>query len=193
MQFQGFTLVIRQVTNGRYKMHSLVEFGGRYIYSNDHEDPEYNKLCSDHIDSTIRTYFTKILTMFASFIYALIFILYLYFRHGIRSTTTELKFPFIAEDSDAEFIANLIYQYVIAVIGFLGFIGLEAMMSLFNDTASISPKLAEYEFGRLDKMVENGRLSEPRIQFALIRIIKRALDTDKYVFTVFNLCFHFMY
>lgn len=108
-------------------MHSLIEFGGRYIYSSDGEDTKYNKICSEHIDSTIRSYFIKIMTLSAAFTVGVLTIVYMYLVHGIRTTVTEFKYPLIAEDSDAAFIANASYQYVIALLGFPGYIGMEVV------------------------------------------------------------------
>lgn len=108
-------------------MHSLIEFGGRHIYSSDGEDTKYNKICSEHIDSTIRSYFIKIMTLSAAFTVGVLTIVYMYLVHGIRTTVTEFKYPLIAEDSDAAFIANASYQYVIALLGFPGYIGMEVV------------------------------------------------------------------
>lgn len=180
-EFQGFTFTFIGYTIRRYEMHSLAEFGGRYIYRNDREDIKYNEICSEHIDSTIRQFFIKMTIILLSFNIGVSGIFYALFVLDQRPSATGIKFPFIAEGSDAEYITNMVFGLTLAAIGMPAFVGIEVLMTLFCDVPTISPKLAEYELNRLDDMVIKGRMSESQIQFTLRRILKRALDTDEYV------------
>lgn len=71
-------------------------------------------------------------------VYALLF-------YGINTTTIEVKFPYIKEKSDAEFIGNVLLQSVIAGHGIIGYIGIEVAMNLFSDIIIISPEIVAYE------------------------------------------------
>ena len=52
----------------RYELQSLVDFSGRYIYHNNHDKTEYNRICSEHMDATIKSYFVKMGTISVSFV-----------------------------------------------------------------------------------------------------------------------------
>lgn len=71
---------------------------------------------------------------------------YVFIDQGIKTTTTEVKFPFIDEKSDTEFIVNLILQWTILIHGFFVYVGIEIMMLLIENVAIVVPKLTEHEF-----------------------------------------------
>lgn len=78
----------------RYKLQPLIDFGGRYIYRNDHEKNEYNRICSDQMDITMRDFIIKFATIIFSFVVATTSPMILYFMNGIRSTTSvEVHLP----------------------------------------------------------------------------------------------------
>lgn len=102
------------------------------------------------------------------------------FFHGFKTTTTELSFPFIEEKSNAEFTANFVVQCVVGGLGFTAYVGIEVAMSIFDDFATISPKLVKSELGKLSDMIENMHLTRLQIQTSLKDAIKLSLRSDEY-------------
>lgn len=82
----------------------MVSYGGRYIYPDRRIQTEYDQICSDQMDKTIRRFFTEI---------CLVWPVYKLIKYGVRTTLTEVKIPFVDEDSDTEYILNLMAQVVI--------------------------------------------------------------------------------
>lgn len=177
-------------SKGRYTAHSLVDFGGRYIYPDGHEDVEYNRICSNQIDATVKRFIVKMAMLFLSFgagvtgpVYALLF-------YGINTTTIEVKFPYIEEKSDAEFIGNFLLQTMIASHGIIGYIGIEVAMGFFSDIVIILPKIAAHELNKLDISIENGHLNHAQVRLTVRNIVKQALDADEYVWSQFFAWIH---
>lgn len=158
--------------------HSLLNFGGKYIYLTNDEDPEYNEICSKHIDATVRRFFIKMLTILASFWLAMIGPIHAYISQGIKTTTTNVRIPFTDVNSDAEFIGNIILQSVIGFHGVFGYIMIEVAMSMFDDVITITPKLIKFKLKRLDEAVKM-RQNDLQICLLVKDIIKQSMDYDK--------------
>lgn len=123
------------LTEDRFIVQKFMIFPGRYIYPNsrDDEDREFCENCSQQINATMKNFIFKMIMIFSSVIVALIWPSYQYLSHGIKTTATQVKFPFIAGNSNAEFIGNFIFQLIVIGHGFAGYIGLEvAMETLFQ-------------------------------------------------------------
>lgn len=180
--FQTAPLVFNVLSKTRYLVHSLVDYGGKYIYPDNHENTEYNRICSENIDATIRKFFTKITIIFLSFCATMIGPAHAYIYHGVKSTITELKFPFIEEKSNDEFIGNVAVQIGIGGIGLLAYTGIEIAVGLLDDVASISPKLVKNELKKFDALVKSKRLNELQIQYIFRNIVKQTLNSDEYDF-----------
>lgn len=167
------------LTNSRYAVYELVKYCGRYVYADSHESTEYNRICSKNIDESVRSFFTKMSILLLSYSTILIGPTYVYVKYGIKTTTTNLKFPFIAEDSSLEFILNVIAQAYVCAFGILGYIGLEVVMGLIHDFAHIAPKLLEYELKKFDDMVAKNCLPKSKMDLTFMNIIKQALFADE--------------
>lgn len=99
---------------------SLVDFGGRYIYPNNKEDNEYNKICMHQINETVKSFGIKMVMMYLSLLGSMMGPLYGYYVHGSKTTMTNVKIPYTAQYSNGEFTGNLILTSIIGVHGFIG-------------------------------------------------------------------------
>lgn len=167
-------------SKGRYTAHSLVDFGGRYIYPDGHDDSQYTQLCSKQIDATVKSFFVKMTMIFLSFgagvtgpAYALLF-------YNIKTTTIEVKLPFVDEKSDAEYLGNMLLQGMIAGHGIIGYIGIEVAMVLFSDVVTISSKIVEHELWTLSEDIEKEKLNK-QLSLRFRNIVRQALDADECV------------
>lgn len=101
-----------------------------------------------------------------------------YYYHGIKSSTIDVKIPFV-EDSNTEFMINITAQFIIFFHGCMVYTGLEIAMDIFKDFAKISPKLIKLRLDELCKMIEIGELSEAKNYFTFKDIVKQTIDCDK--------------
>lgn len=130
----------------------------------------------------MKNFIFKMAIIFSSAITALIWPTYLFVSQGIKTTVTELKLPFIDENSDAEFIGNLLFQSVIVGHGFAGYVGLEVGMDICTDFVSVSQKLFKFRLLILDDQHEEISLTElPKLVKNVIEQV-RTYDWYEFIF-----------
>lgn len=161
------------------KPHHLITFAGRYIYRDERDKTKYNKICSDHMDITARNFVLKVILMSVGGVSAVSGPIIAYFTDGIKTSTTDLLFPFIEEESDAHFITNLIFQFSIYFHAFFLYLVMEIAMVLIENVASLVPKLVKHESGKLIEESEQQELSELQLILTVKNIVKMAVDHDK--------------
>lgn len=113
----------------------------------------------------MKNFIFKMAIISSSAVTGIIWPTYQFVSQGIRTTATEVKFPFIDENSDAEFIGNLLLESVIAVHGLAGYVGLEVGMDICTNLVSVSQKLLEYRLLILDEQHEKISSTHPQKLF----------------------------
>lgn len=117
--------------------------------------------------------------MALSFVFYLMGVAYVNLVNGIKTTTIEVHVPFCDPGSNAEFIGNNIIQVVIGVNAFLGYIGMEIFLSLFQDIVTIAPKLVRYDLNNVIQVHGNKSISETELRWRIISIAEKSIDADK--------------
>lgn len=168
-------------TENRKVMNFVTSYSGRYVYNNDNKNTDYNHLCSGHIDGTIRSFFVKMLIMTFFCVVSQVWPVYKSFTDGTRTTLTEVKFPFITEDSDAEYTGNLIFQAIVLTIGGMVLISFEVALHLADSLSSIVPKYIGYYLGKFRMDIADKRTTKAQLCFTFKNICKEALYSDLYV------------
>lgn len=102
----------------------------------------------------MKNFIFKMSIILSSAVTGFIWPTYQFVSHGIKTTAIEVKFPFIDENSDAEFIGNLLLQSIIVAHGLAGYVGLGVGMDICTDFISISQKLLKYRLLVLDDQHE---------------------------------------
>lgn len=64
---QTFPFVVLETTSSRFILHRAVDFGGRYIYPDKHEDEKHIEICSNHMDDTVKNVLIRAIIMCLSF------------------------------------------------------------------------------------------------------------------------------
>lgn len=136
-------------------------------------------MCSQHLDETMKKFIIKMAVFVASAAVSLSWQTYQNIFYGTKTTLTQLKFPFIDEGSNAEFVANLLLQTGIVIHGFLGYIGLEIGTSIESDFISVARKLLEYKLSKLETQYEDGVFVDSQIPFQLRKILHVIRCYDK--------------
>lgn len=167
------------LSKDRGNFHNLLDFSGRYIYRNDRESTAYNRICSKEADAIIRNYLAGLVFLSMGGASAEILPAYVFIDQGIKTTTTEVKFPFIDEKSDTEFILNLILQLTILIHGFFVYVGIEIMMMLIENVAIVIPKLTDHEFRQSIEKYEQNEISKHQLRLEFRNIVVQCLDYDR--------------
>lgn len=167
------------VSNARFKLQRLIDFGGQYIYRDSHENTEYNRICSKQMDITMRSFIIKMMTIFMSYLLAVVGPLHAYFVHDIKTTTLEARIPFCEPKSNTEFMVNFFIQTAIAGHGIFIYVGLEIFLSLFENVVSIAPQLIKTELVNTIQLYEDKSISEMELHWSIKRIVKLSQDADK--------------
>lgn len=180
-------LMYKVTTENRFKFTSLSVFGGQHIYKDrDYEDAEYNHVCSNYIDMTMRSFLIKTSLMFPSLAASQIGPLFAYISEGLKTTTLCFRIPFTEAGSDAEFIVNLILQFNLCFFGGLGYLGLEVWMSLVENTVLVSPAIFKLKMKRLCEQYKSKSITEFEMRSTFKNLAIQSTDADEWVFVHCN-------
>lgn len=154
-------LMHNALTKDRIIVQKFLTFPGYHIYpeTEDDEDTEYYEICSQQINASIKSFVIKMAMIFTSAFTALIWPTYQFLSQGIKTTATEMKFPFISENSDAQFIGNFVFQSIVLGHGLIAYIGLEVGMNICTDLISVTQNLLEYRLKMMDKDIQGKKKS----------------------------------
>lgn len=180
IHFQTLTLMALSVSKKRFLTHDLIDFGGYYIYPHkEHEDIEYVRICSQQIDESVRGFFMKIGILFLAMCICVFWPVYSVTMYGTKTTTLDVKIPFVEAHSDREFLFNSILMLIIASHAGTFYVGLEVAVSIWVDIATAAPKLIAYEFKKLDDLLHQSDGTDLKLRIAFLNIAKQVLDTNE--------------
>lgn len=165
----------------RYLLHDLVSFGARYVYRDQHDDIEYQRICSKAMNKSMKQFLMKMLMMTFGFTMALVGPTIAFASHGIKTTTVELAYPFVEENSWTEFALNILFQNYYATLGGLAYVGIEIVFVILSNTITISPHLIGHKLKQLIESHVKNRLSPPQLQYAFVDFVKQCIDANRYV------------
>lgn len=172
-------MAYKAVSGARFKFAALIDFGGQYIYCENHEDPEINRICSNHMDTTMRRFIIKMAVMVLSLSSAEFGPIYVYIFYEIKTTTVDVRVPSTEEGSDAEFAINFLLMNCIAAHGGLQYVGLEVIMSLFENIVTLAPKLVGYKLRMLANEYANESITELEMRLRFRNVVEQSFDVDK--------------
>lgn len=165
-------------------MQSLLDFGARYIYRNYCDDIEHQRICSKHVDVSMKKYITKMALMLLGYFAAIFGPIYSIILGEKLVTTIEIKVPFASEKSTTDIVANQLIQLAYATVGGSFYIGIEVMMEIFSSIITISPKLVE---NKLEKFI--GDFAAKRITVHMSQNNPSTLTSMKRIVLMFLLRF----
>lgn len=177
--FQHLPITLGMVGKSRFTLNSLMNFGGKYIYRDNHERTEYNRICSEQMDSTVKSYIIKMGAIWISFVVCIINPTYVYFAHGIKATTPELHWPFCEPESNAEFTANLLLQVAVAVHAIMMYFHSEVFLSLFANVVTIVPRLTKLDLTYAIQLWKSKSISKLELYERFRNVTLQSLDLDK--------------
>lgn len=151
----------------------MVNYGKKYIYNDNYDKNDYNKICSQNLDATLKRFLIIVSTVCFSFVIALIGPLYAYITHGTRYTLLSLRLPFFEKDSDWEFVLNLILQTWCGIAGFCGHLGIESGYNIIINAIRATTELIEMDIRMLSSNLETEAMTKSQIKNKLLIIFKK--------------------
>lgn len=166
-------------TRKRFKLQALIDFAGRYIYYDNHENTEYNCICSTEMDNTMKKFLIKIGFIYTSMVCSFIGPSHAYLVHGIRTTWTEERIPFTTPNSDAEFMINVLLQTIIFMHAIWAYFALEVASTIFSNVVAVTPQLSKTDLEFAIQLFKNKSITELKLRYRLKNFMKSTCDTDK--------------
>lgn len=167
------------MTKTRSDVQELIEFGPRYIYRDNHENSEHNRICSEHMDLTMKRFITKMGSLFVSSMICLIGPVHAYFAYGVKTSTVEFHIPNCEPKSNTEFLINAGIQCARALWGISYYFGMETTLTLVENVATIGVKLTETELIEVIQMHKNKSIDELTLRRRMGSIVDFFQKVDK--------------
>lgn len=118
------------VTKQRFDLKTWIQFGGTYIYPNQHDDEKYMEICSEQLDRSMRNFLIRFVVMLGAFAIGMSRQMYANIFMGMKTTCMEVKIPYTDEKSNAEFAGNMFWQSILLTYAFFGYIGMKIAMEM---------------------------------------------------------------
>lgn len=167
------------LTKKRFKLQAITDFAGRYIYHDNYENTEYNRICSAAMDSTIREFAIKMGIIYISMICAFIGPTHAYIVYGIKTSWTSERIPFTAPNSDDEFMINILLQTIIFVHAIWAYFALEVACTIFANVVNVTPRLCVSELACTIQQYNDNEISQLELRFKIKNFVKSTCDTDR--------------
>lgn len=166
------------INKSRFKWHNLINTG-RNFYRNDKRPSPYNRICSECITNSIKNYVVMIVVILITFTIALIGPIYIYYQEGKMYTLYGVRLPYLSKNPHKEYVVNIIWQLIINLMAIVGTFILEAMITIVNDTITVSSKLCRLELNELSDDLENEHKTKAKASKTWKIIIKKMIYMDE--------------
>lgn len=101
---------------------------------------------------------------------------YVFITKRIRTTTTDLKMPFIDENSPYQFTLNFALQFVFSGHGGFIFYGIEITVIILENAIRAAPKLIQHELLELIYEYKQNAISKTQLRSAFRNTIIQCAD-----------------
>lgn len=156
----------------------MFDFAWIHIFPQQHENKTYTEICAKQMDICMKNFMSRMSLMFGVFSIGLFKMHYAMIFMGIKTTSVEVKLPFIEENSNNEFALNYLFQTIVFSFGLCVFFVVETSMELCMLVIAISPKLIAFEFRKMDENIEKGQSNPLQVHFTFRNIVQQVMDMD---------------
>lgn len=167
------------LTKKRFKLQAIIDFAGHYIYQDNHENTEYNQICSAAMDSTIREFSIKMGIIYISMVCAFIGPTHAYIAYGIKTSWTSERIPFTEPNSDDEFMINILLQTIIFVHAIWAYFSLEVACTIFSNVVNVTPRLSIKDLANTIQQYKEKKISRLELRFKIRNFVRSTCDIDK--------------
>lgn len=162
----------------RFKINSLLNFGGNFLYFNDKKSSNYTALCEESISQLTKSVaIILFLILLSHFMYG-IGPLYVYLFHDIRITPIETELPFLDKVSNLGFTLNLIEQAILTAYELLGTMSVEICQCLINNAITFVPKVLHLDLDEISCDLNINGMNQ-KIKIRLRNVLIQLQDFDR--------------
>lgn len=179
MLLQTYAVLWNLTLGKRLNWLPLLEIPRKHLYRNDHRSNDYNLICSECMDQTLKTFIITMIVAILSFGGALIGPVHSYLQDGTLVTLYELRIPFLSEHPRSEYIVNMSWQGGISALGVIALFPLEGMLAIVNNAITVSSKLTLNEFATISNDLEMGEIARELSAQKLKTLFKQIIYMDK--------------
>lgn len=150
----------------------MLNISGKYIYRDDRRPTDYNRICSESLDQSLKGYIITISLVILSFVGALLGPFCAYIQNGRMVTLYSVRLPFLQHHPNTELTINVSWETFMSLMGVVALFGMEVMFALVNDTITVSSQLCELELNELSEMLERqgpNEKSHQKLRFILMK------------------------
>lgn len=173
-------MYITALNKSRFTWKRLLNVSGQHLYRDDSNDSRYNRVCSEFLNESIKSYVRIFLLQTCSLSIAMIAPLY-GVLHGERVTLFSVKLPYLHQNPELEYMMNMCWETANGILGLIAFWSIEIMFVLVNNTIAVSPALFQVQLEQLANEIENKHGNEKYWTQSLNRIFMRIIYIDGYV------------
>lgn len=157
---------------------------GKYIYRNDGEPTDYNRICDENINQSIMGFIIRMTVIMLSFVGAVIGPFHSFVYDGTLFTLYSLKLPYFNRDPYTEFIINVVWQFLTSLVACVGVFVVEGSIMILNDAITVSSKLCCLELNELSEYLEvnYGPNAEIESSYRLKKIFMKIAYSDEYAY-----------
>ena len=145
------------IGSSRFKVNSLLNFGGSFIYQNENQSIKYRLICMKHAKKLIKSIVTDLPLMFTA--HAIIFdvAIYAHYSQHIPINPFAINLPFFEKNSNVELFINMVFQSIMGAYAAIGCFGVEIGECLMNNTIIAIPDVIGFNlFNINDELKTNG-------------------------------------
>ncbi|XP_031636572.1 uncharacterized protein LOC116349321 [Contarinia nasturtii] len=172
-----------------YVTYRLLNTSRRHIYRDNRESTKYNQICEESISYSIKAYGIRMLVIMISFVGASAGPFYRYLDDGILVTLYSLKLPYFHDDLHTEFMINTFWQFFISIYGGLALFLIEGLLTLIDDTVTVSSNLCLMEFEELSDCLENESVTIHESREKLKNVFMKIAYSDEYIKSIGNILY----
>lgn len=166
------------MSDQRFDVKRLATAGGECVYEDSHGNTEYNRMCSENVDRSLRKSLATLALVLISFTGMSVGPTYVLIMEGeFTKIIMCLKIPFVEAFSTLEYLFNVAIQTLAFVTGFPGNIGIEGTFALLIDSITASTTSIQWQCKRFTH--RNRQLTSMEQKMEIVRILQQIRTVDR--------------
>lgn len=159
--------------------HSLIFFGGNYIYPVDGESEKLRKAQDEAATMMIRASLTILAAITMSSIVYVMYPMYTYIFESAHPMTIPIILPFIDPDTNPGYYLNVANQVFISFTGIFGNIGIEFISSMMVNNIWVGVSSVQCALDEFSEFIRQKPHETLHMKYKLRSILMRIRDLDR--------------
>lgn len=176
---QCLSIQLQTLGPSKYKINSLLNFGGRYIYSDNNQTPRLRVVQEKMINKLIQHVVIVMLMILSAFGMVVTIVAYSILFEGARVTLLGTELPFVDKDSDTGFWTNIFVQCLTGLVAVIACLAIEVGAVLIINALEAIPDLVHVDLKDLETELNlKGFTLEAKAR--LRNVFMKVQDYEKY-------------